>query len=265
MAIRTISNVGGNWSANGTWVEGSPPDITMDVVATATSGPVTVDTAACACKTLVLTGYVSTLTFTGGMTLSVNGNVTFVPGMIVAGAGTLASSAATSTLTMAGLTLPRLILNGSVGTLNLVGDLRIAGLFACNASASVLDANITCAQYSCSSTINRTLTISSGRTLAITSAMVIGTFSANVTTINSHSIKASIPSSPAYLVLSGSQNNYITAGTNFTDIDASGSAFKLYNYMGGTLLRAKNIANLLIPPNQFSTVNGCSFIHGVRI
>jgi hypothetical protein len=61
MATRTIANGGGNWNATGTWVEGIVPTASDDVVATATSGTVTI-TAAAACRSINLTNYVSTLT-----------------------------------------------------------------------------------------------------------------------------------------------------------------------------------------------------------
>lgn len=105
MANRTISVAGGNWNANATWLEGSPPDATMDVIATAASGPVTINTTTCVCKTLILTGYLNTMTFTSGQTLTVSGTVTFVAGMTLTGTGTLAINIA-STITSGGLTFP---------------------------------------------------------------------------------------------------------------------------------------------------------------
>ena len=61
MATRTIANAGGNWSATGTWVEGSVPTASDDVVATGTSGNLTIDVAA-VCRSIDLTGYVAALT-----------------------------------------------------------------------------------------------------------------------------------------------------------------------------------------------------------
>ena len=61
MATRTIANGGGNWNATGTWVEGVVPTASDDVVATATSGALTINVAA-ACRSINLTNYVSTLT-----------------------------------------------------------------------------------------------------------------------------------------------------------------------------------------------------------
>jgi hypothetical protein len=88
MAVRTIANGGGNWSAPGTWVEGFVPTSADDVVATATSGNVTIDVAS-VCRSIDLTGYTGTLTHNAGVSLSIGdatagaGNIAlkFVPGM----------------------------------------------------------------------------------------------------------------------------------------------------------------------------------------
>lgn len=61
MATLTIANGGGNWNSTGTWVEGAVPSALDDVVATATSGNVTINVAA-ACRSIDLTNYTGTLT-----------------------------------------------------------------------------------------------------------------------------------------------------------------------------------------------------------
>ena len=98
MAIRTISNTGGNWDSIGTWVEGVVPTNADDVVATATSGQLTVNVSS-ACKSIDFTNYTNTLTMAS--TLTVSGNVTLVSGMTISGSGTLSINA-TSTLTSNG-------------------------------------------------------------------------------------------------------------------------------------------------------------------
>lgn len=102
MATRTISNSGGNWSSAGTWVEGAAPILGDAVVATGTSGQLTVDVAS-ACTTIDFTNY--TNTFTLNNTLSVSGNTTFVAAMTLAGTSTL-TIATTATITSNGKTLP---------------------------------------------------------------------------------------------------------------------------------------------------------------
>ncbi len=86
MATRTIANGGGNWSATGTWVEGIVPVDGDDVVATGTSGQLTVDTASAA-TSLDFTNYTNTLTLNA--TATIHGGVKFVAAMSIAGTSTL--------------------------------------------------------------------------------------------------------------------------------------------------------------------------------
>ena len=72
MAIRTVSNTGGNYNAAGTWVEGVTPTSADDVVFTATSGQLTVNTSSAA-KSIDFTNYTNTITF--NQLLTVSGNV----------------------------------------------------------------------------------------------------------------------------------------------------------------------------------------------
>jgi len=69
MATRTISNTGGNYNATGTWVEGAVPTSADDVVATATSGQLTVNVASAA-RTIDLTNYSNTITVNASWTIS---------------------------------------------------------------------------------------------------------------------------------------------------------------------------------------------------
>src|SRR5262245_11685086 len=102
MATRTISNAGGNWSSTGAWAEAAVPVAGDAVVATATSGNLTVDVPS-ACASMILTSYTGTLTFNSTLTLT--STCTFVAGMSIAGtAGTLICTG-TGTLTSAGKTL----------------------------------------------------------------------------------------------------------------------------------------------------------------
>lgn len=69
-ATRTIASGGGNWTADATWVEGTAPTAADDVVATALSGAVTIDTGA-VCRSANFTDYTNTLTHTAGVTLAI--------------------------------------------------------------------------------------------------------------------------------------------------------------------------------------------------
>lgn len=106
MATRTISDAGGNWNSVDAWVEGAEPTASDDVVATATSGNVTL-TASATCKSAVFTGYVGTLTHPAGVTWTIAGNLTLVSGMTYSpeDATAIITFSAAATLTSAGKTL----------------------------------------------------------------------------------------------------------------------------------------------------------------
>lgn len=102
MATRTIANGGGNWNLIGTWVEGAVPTSADDVIATATSGNLTIN-AASSCRSIDLTSYIGTLTHQA-FTLSVGdasgGALKYVTGMgysVTSATSSLVSFASTST------------------------------------------------------------------------------------------------------------------------------------------------------------------------
>jgi hypothetical protein len=125
MATITISNTGGNWNSTSTWVGGVVPTVADDVVATATSGNLTV-TATAAALSINFTNYVGTFVVNSGVTLTIGngttntgGTFTMVAGMNVGATstGTL-SFAATATLNSGGKTWPgniTLIVSPNVG------------------------------------------------------------------------------------------------------------------------------------------------------
>ena len=121
-ATRTIANGGGNWGDTGTWVEGAVPTSADDVVATATSGNVTINAAA-ACRSIDLTNYTGTLTH-NAFTLSVGdascGSLTFVAGMTYTPAGdtsaiSFVSTTTGNTVTWAGKQPGNVTFNGAGG------------------------------------------------------------------------------------------------------------------------------------------------------
>jgi hypothetical protein len=78
MATRTISNTGGNYNSTATWVEGVVPTSADDIVATATSGQLTINVASAA-RSIDLTNYANTITFNNNWTLG-GGAVTNIIG-----------------------------------------------------------------------------------------------------------------------------------------------------------------------------------------
>jgi hypothetical protein len=84
MATRTISNTGGNYNAVGTWVEGIVPTSADNVVATATSGNLTINVASAA-RSFNFTSYSNTLTVNATWTVSGVATQIFVSTMVIAG------------------------------------------------------------------------------------------------------------------------------------------------------------------------------------
>ena len=64
MATRTVSDVGGNWSATATWVGAVVPIAGDDIAFTITSGNLTVNVNTAVLIGVNLTNYLGTITFT---------------------------------------------------------------------------------------------------------------------------------------------------------------------------------------------------------
>ena len=105
MAVKTVSNIGGNWSIPATWSPVGVPATTDTIVFTATSGQLTVNTAS-TCAGIDFTSYVNTITFTAG--LIVNGPVNLGTGGYTQAGASGISVTTTSTLTSGGVTWSRL-------------------------------------------------------------------------------------------------------------------------------------------------------------
>lgn len=120
MAIRTVSNDGGNWNATTTWVGGVVPSATLDTVAfVATSGPLTVNVAS-TCIGINFTNYVNTITFTA--LLTINGPINLgTGGYPQAGASGLIVGA-TATLTSGGVTWSRTLTFAGTSQTFTLGD-----------------------------------------------------------------------------------------------------------------------------------------------
>lgn len=114
MATVTVSALGGNWSSTTTWVGAAIPAVGDDIVANATSGPLTVDSNR-TCLTINFTGYTNTFTINNGITLTVTGTfITLGSGMTYTQGTTGVLSTISNTLSVAiafaGITIPRLTL-----------------------------------------------------------------------------------------------------------------------------------------------------------
>lgn len=126
MAIRTVSNTGGNWNATGTWVGGVVPSATLDtVVFTATSGPLTVNVAS-TCIGINFANYANTITFSNSLTI--NGPINLgTGGYTQAGANGIVAGA-TATLTSGGVVWSRLFTFAGISqTFTLADNWTISG------------------------------------------------------------------------------------------------------------------------------------------
>ena len=99
MAVRTVSNTGGNWNATTTWVGGVVPIAGDTVDFTATSGNLVVNVATVVLAGINFTNYANTITFTAAITSTgtINlGNNGFTQagasGLIVSGTATISGT-----------------------------------------------------------------------------------------------------------------------------------------------------------------------------
>lgn len=282
-ATRTISNAGGNYNTGSTWVEGSVPTSADDVVATATSGNLTVN-AASAAKSADFTNYTGTLTMNTSQTWTVQNDFKLVSGMTVTGTGTLAINN-TSTITSAGKTWTGNLTIGTstaTFTVTLADNLTVVGAFTSSvAGAKTMNGNRLYAQgnigFSTTATIGGTtvLEISGNATQTIT-----GTYMALPTVINKSGGSLTIGSWTFY----GSSLDYIagtvniTSGTTLQFLVAAGSSQVINttsaitwqnvtmgaNVGGSGTLTFTSAFNIAGTWTSFSTgifnINGCSFI-----
>ena len=126
MATRTIANAGGNWNVIGTWVEGAVPTSADAVVATVTSGNLTINATGAICASIDFTNY-GTHTFAfGANNWTCAGNVTLISTMIITGTGKLILSGS-CTFTSATKTFPGSLQTNTTSTLTLSDDMNLTG------------------------------------------------------------------------------------------------------------------------------------------
>jgi hypothetical protein len=124
MAVRTISDAGGNYNSTGTWVGGVVP-ISIDTIATtATSGPLTINVPVTT-SGVDFTNYTSTLTINSDFTIS--GPVVLVNTMIISGTAYMVLQT-TSTIRTNGLTIPWLRISGTNISRTMLDNLTVTNL-----------------------------------------------------------------------------------------------------------------------------------------
>lgn len=247
MATRTISDAGGNWNATAAWVEGVVPVAGDDVVATATSGNLTVNVAS-ACATMILTGYTGVLAINS--TLDMTSTLTFVSTQ-----GTMTTDNASSryvrvtptagptSLTSGGKTFPcKLLCAGATQTFTFVDGWTITGLFGLTGSGTavlnsttsgVSAGGLSTSQNSSGTTV---FTLTSGTW--ISTASYFGnslTFAGNVTVSGVVGIAdgMTLTHASGAITVTGSTLSILNVG-NVT-LDTGGMTWNAISYGGNTL------------------------------
>jgi hypothetical protein len=163
MATATVSALGGNWSSTTTWVGLAIPAVGDDIVANATSGPLTVDSNR-TCLTINFTGYTNTFTINNGFTLNITGTtITLGSGMTYTQGttGVLSTStnvAAAVAIAFNGITIPRL----TIGKLT----------FPNTQTITISGANPTVQNLICQSGITATITLAVVNLIVTTSLSI---------------------------------------------------------------------------------------------
>jgi hypothetical protein len=126
MAIRTVSNAGGNWNATATWTGGVVPIAGDSIAFTGTSGNLTVNVASANLIGVNFTNYVGTITFNN--TITTNGVLNLgTGGYTQAGASGIVLNG-TATLTSGGVTWSRILrVGGTTATYTLVDNWTVTG------------------------------------------------------------------------------------------------------------------------------------------
>jgi hypothetical protein len=269
MATRTIANGGGNWNATSTWVEGVVPTASDDVVATSSSGALTI-TAAASARSIDFTNYTGTLTHNAAVTLTLgttttNGSLSLrmVSGMTytLGSATTSAISFASSSGTQEQITCAGMILgNVTFGTVAGGSWLLVDG-FTTGAAATILHTNgtlntnsQTCSWGFFSSNITNTRTVTLGAsaiTLTGASSNVWNmqtttnlTFNAGTSTITCTGASSSLISGAVTF------NNFVSNGSGAATINASGATFANFSRTG-----AADNAEVMIVSANFTVTN----------
>jgi len=191
MATRTVANGGGNWNAIGTWVEGAIPTSADDVVFTATSGALTINTTA-NCLSFNTTNNVSTITWNASLRIS--GNITLTAGFTItttSGSPQLIPIA-TGTLTSNGVTFPYILVFQGLAsqTFTLADNWTVGSLVFQQGASSVIAGSKTIF-------INENLTHSSAQSMTSTGTTLVmqGTGSISNTAVGSFSCDITINTS----------------------------------------------------------------------
>ncbi len=225
-ATRTIANGGGNFNATGTWVEGAVPVAGDAVVATATSGNLTVNVASGGVGLLSfdMTGYTGILTMTS--TLTISGTLKLVAGMgTISGTGAIICNT-TATLTSGGKVIPALTLGGTSQTYTLGDNFQVGVFSNASSTTSSILAGGKVLSVSGNCTINRAITPSGAGCDIVYNAPVSTTQTINIT------FAISLANQTINAAGTVSINSYVIAGGTLTYTAGTISGVALLNIVG---------------------------------
>lgn len=241
MATKTIADAGGAWTSDATWVEGTKPTTSDNVVATATSGPVTIDSGA-VCNDATFTGYTNVLTHTAGVNWAISGSLTMAAGMTYTlGSATTSlttfnATATGKTFTSAGKTFGNVTFNGVGGGWTLGDALTSTGTITHTLGTVVSgNFNIQALIYAASGSSARTLTLgSSTLTLTSTGAGIFTVGTGLVVTAGTYTILLT-GASPSFQGQAKTYNNVRFTGTGTATVQ-SANIFNDLTKTGGSLV-----------------------------
>lgn len=219
MALRTVSDTGGNWNSTATWVGGVVPVAGDTVDFTATSGDLTVNVSTAILSGIDFTNYVGTITFNNTIQLNTNLNLG-TGGYTQAGASGLRINADT---TISGTTIwtrTFLIAANAAVTLTLSNNLNLSDLSLDGNAASltfVLGGNVVSISNNISFIGTGTYTLNIPHDLQITN-LTLGTSGGNRTCTINGLFTLSISGN-----LTQNQSNGITSGTTSILLNGTGT------------------------------------------
>ena len=209
MATITAAAGGGNWNVGSTWVGGSVPLITDNVILNGTSGQVTISSSA-QCVDINFTGYTNTITFNANLTIT--GNLTRIASIFsYAGTGGIIIAGTTTqiiTTTSVAWTIP-VTFGGASPSISINGAFNISAALTLSSTTSpvISRANV----FDLTENVNASgnITISGNGTYTGSAAIKItGTATQTLTASGSHQIRnnLTIDKSSGVLTLSGTLN-----------------------------------------------------------
>lgn len=260
MATITAAAAGGAWQTNATWVGGVRPTAADDVLLTATSGNVTIDSGA-VCRSLTCTGYTGTLTHTAAVTLTIGdgtAGLSNVALLLVAGMTYTLGNAATSaisfvstsatqqTVTTGGKVLGNLTFSGAGGSWQHADACAATGATISHL-AGTLNTNsqsISCVNFLSGGATTRTLTLGSSAITCSGTSGFQARFSSLTITANTAVVTLTVATSPLFGAASSTAGNFNGLSVVFAGVSANAQMVT-----NGT----STIANLTVTGNALKT------------